>query len=103
MKLIVKSFQRSCHVQLDLDILFIKLTAQIGYCICKITSAHCVSGVGNFMQWWFLFVISCKVPQLWSSLDFPSCKSESWRRCTCTNVLLVCEGGIGPVISVLEV
>ena len=28
-------------------------------------------------------------------LDLPSCKSESWRRYTCTNVLLVCEGGIG--------
>ena len=31
--LIVKSFQKFCHVQLDLDILFVKLTAQIGYCI----------------------------------------------------------------------
>ena len=28
-------------------------------------------------------------------LDLPSCKSESWRRYTCTNVVLVCEGGIG--------
>ena len=33
LKLIVKSFQRPCYVQLDLDILFIKLTAQIGYYI----------------------------------------------------------------------
>ena len=30
---IVKNFQRLCYVQLDLDILFVKLTAQIGYYI----------------------------------------------------------------------
>ena len=30
LNLIAKNFQRSCHVELDLDILFIKLTAQIG-------------------------------------------------------------------------
>ena len=33
MKLIVKNFQRLCYVQLDLDILFVKLIAQIGDCI----------------------------------------------------------------------
>ena len=31
LKLNVKSFQRLCHGQLDLDILFVKLAAQIGY------------------------------------------------------------------------
>ena len=50
----MKSFQRLCHVQLNLDILFVKLTTQIGDCIWKILSAHCVSGVGQFMQCLFL-------------------------------------------------
>ena len=31
--LIVKNSQRLCYVQLDLDILFVKLTARIGYYI----------------------------------------------------------------------
>ena len=30
---LLKSFQRLCHIQLDLDILLMKLTAQIWYCI----------------------------------------------------------------------
>ena len=33
LKLIIKSFQKLCHVQLDLDIFFVNLIAQIGYCI----------------------------------------------------------------------
>ena len=28
-----------------------------------------------------------------------SCKSDSWRRCTCTNVLLVCEGEEGELVQ----
>ena len=32
-------------------------------------------------------------------LDLPSCKSESWRRYTCTNVLLVCEGEIEELVQ----
>ena len=70
LKLIVKSFQRLCNGQLDLDILFVKLTTQIGYCIWKIPSAHCVLGVGDFMQCLFLFITSCKVLLLQSSFRF---------------------------------
>ena len=70
LKLIVKSFQRLCNGQLDLDILFVKLTAQIGYWIWKIPSAHCVLGVGDFMQCLFLFVTSYKVLLLQSSFRF---------------------------------
>ena len=71
LKLIVKSFQRLCHVQLDLGILFVKLTAQIGYCIWKILSAHYVSGVGEFIQYvLFLFEIFCKVLRLQSYFRF---------------------------------
>ena len=42
LKVIVKSFQRLCHGYLY--ILFVKLTAEIGYCFWKIRSADCVSG-----------------------------------------------------------
>ena len=42
----------------------------------------------------FVIVISCKVPLLWSSF-----KSDSWRRCTCKNVLLVCEGEVGELVQ----
>ena len=66
-KLIVKSFQRSCHVQLDLDILFIKLTAQIGHlkntlCTLRLKSEYwrrytcanvflvCVGEIGELVQ-----------------------------------------------------
>ena len=33
LKLIAESFQRLCHIQLDLDISFVKLAVQIGYCM----------------------------------------------------------------------
>ena len=46
MNLIVKSLQTLCHGQFDLDILFVKLAAH--------------------MQCLFLFVTSCKMPQLQS-------------------------------------
>ena len=32
-------------------------------------------------------------------LGLLSCKSDSWRRCTCTNVLLVCEGEVGELVQ----
>ena len=32
-------------------------------------------------------------------LGFLSCKSDSWRRCTCTNVLLVYEGEVGELVQ----
>ena len=57
LKLIVKKFQRLCHVQPDLDI-FIKLIVQIGNCIRKTPSAYYASGVGDFMQSLPSFVIS---------------------------------------------
>ena len=90
-----------CHGQIDLDILFVKLTTQIGYCNWKIPSAHCVSGVGDSMQCLFLFEISCKVPQLHyrALLGLPSCESDPWRRYTCTNVLLVREGEVGELVQ----
>ena len=37
-----------CHIQPDLDILFVKLIPQIGDCIWKTPSAHYTSRVGNF-------------------------------------------------------
>ena len=40
-----------------------------------------------------IFEIFCKVPRLQSS--WPSYKSDSWRKYTCTNVLLVCERKLG--------
>ena len=60
LKLIVKRFQRLCHVQLDLDI-FVKLTVKIEDCIRKTPSAHYALGVGDFMQTLPSFVISCMV------------------------------------------
>ena len=44
MTLIVKRF----HVQPELDILFVKLTVQIGDCIKKTVSAHYASGGWRF-------------------------------------------------------
>ena len=57
LRLIVKKFQKLCHVQPDLDI-FVKLTVQIGDCIRKTSSAHYASEVGDFMQSLPSFVIS---------------------------------------------
>ena len=45
LKLIVKKFQRLCHVQSDLK-MFVKLIVQIGDCIRKIPSALCLRGWG---------------------------------------------------------
>ena len=56
LKLIVKRFQRLCHVQSELAI-FVKLTAQIDF-IRKTPSAQHASEVGDFMQNLFSFVIS---------------------------------------------
>ena len=74
LKLIVKRFQRLCHVQPGLDI-FVKLTVQIGDCIRKTPSAHYASGVGDFMQSLPSFVISSiatytLTPRLQSSFRF---------------------------------
>ena len=46
------------------------------------------------MQCLFLFVISCKLPRLWSSV-----KSYSWRRDFCKNALLVCEREVGELLQ----
>ena len=72
--LIVKWFQRLCHVPPNLEI-FVQLTVQIGDCIRKTLSAHYASGVGEFMQSLPLFVISLMVartlmPLLQSSFRF---------------------------------
>ena len=32
-------------------------------------------------------------------LGLLSCKSDTWRRCTCTNVLLVREGEVGELVQ----
>ena len=56
LKLIIKRFQRLCHVQSELAI-FVKLTAQIDF-IRKTPSAQYASEVGDFMQNLFSFVIS---------------------------------------------
>ena len=60
LKLIVRRFQRLCHVQADLDI-FVKLAVKIADCIRKIPFSHYVSGVGDFMQNLPSFVISWMV------------------------------------------
>ena len=49
LKLIVKRFQRLCHVQSDLEI-FVKLTVQIGDCIKNTPSPHYTSRFGDFLQ-----------------------------------------------------
>ena len=56
-----------------------------------------VSGVVNFMHYLFLFLISCK--QSASITGLPSCKSDSWRRYTCTNVLFVCKEEVGELVQ----
>ena len=59
MKFIVQRFQRLCDVQPDLDILFVKLTAQIGIdYIRKTPSAQYETEVGDFMQSLSFFVVS---------------------------------------------
>ena len=84
LKLIGTRFQRLCHVQPDLDT-FVKLAVQIGDCIRKTPSAHCGSGIGDFMQSHPSFVISWMVtctlmPWLQTSFRFASsCKSDSWK------------------------
>ena len=71
------------------------------YFVCKVYSTNRLFLLKNAFRtlclrgWKFhavpcLIVISFKVPLLRSSF-----KSDSWRRCTCTNVLLVCEGEVG--------
>ena len=60
LKLIVRRFQKLCHVQADLDI-FVKLAVKIVNCIRKIPFSHYVSGVGDFMQNLPSFVISWMV------------------------------------------
>ena len=47
-----------CHVHPDLDILFVKLTAQIGDSILKTSSVHYGSGVKDFIQILSSFLIS---------------------------------------------
>ena len=56
---------------------------------------HTVSGVGDFTQCLHLFVISFKCLDYADLLGLPSCKSDLWRRYTCTNALLVCEREVG--------
>ena len=46
------------HIDPGLDILFEKLTAQIGGCIWKTLSANYASGFEDFMQSVSLFLIS---------------------------------------------
>ena len=48
------------HVDTDFDILFEKLTAQIGGWICKTPYAHYAFGVGNFLQSLSSFLMSLK-------------------------------------------
>ena len=75
------------------------------YFICKVNSTNRVFLLKNTLcalclrSWGFhampfLIVISCKVPLLRNSF-----KSDSWRRCTCTNVLLVCEGELRELVQ----
>ena len=58
LRLIVTRFKRLCHYQPDLNILFVKLTAQKGDCIEKTPSAYYTSEVGDFMQNLYSFLIS---------------------------------------------
>ena len=62
-------------------------------------SAHCVSGVGDFMQCLFLIAYLARCLYYGALVGLLSCKSGSWRRCTCTNVLLVCEGEVGQLVQ----
>ena len=75
------------------------------YFICKVNSTNglfllkntlftlCLRSWG-FHAMPFVIVISCKVSVLWSCF-----KSGSWRRCTYTNVLLVCEREMGELVQ----
>ena len=57
LRLIVKKFQKLCHVQPDLDI-FVKLTVQIGDCIKKNTLCTLCLRVVDFIQSLPSFVVS---------------------------------------------
>ena len=72
LKLLVKRFQRLCHVQPDHDI-FIKLTVQIGDCNRKTPSTHYASEIGDFMQSLPFFVISWRCPVHWCLELFQNC------------------------------
>ena len=95
----LKVFKGCVVVNFDLDILFVKLTAQIGYCFREIHSGNCVSGVADFMQCLFLILILVRCLYYGALLDLFSCKSDSCRRCTCTNVFLECEGELGVLVQ----
>ena len=70
LRLIVKIFHRLYHGQLDLDILFVKLTIQIWVLLLKNPLCTLFLRVGDFIQCLFLTVIFCKVPLLRSSFRF---------------------------------
>ena len=76
-------------------IFYLKLTTQIRCCIWKIPSVHCVSEVGNCKACFYLYLTSC----LDALLVLPSCKSGSWRRYTCTHVLLVCKREVKELVQ----
>ena len=107
LKLIVKRFQRLCHVQPDLDI-FVKVTVQIGDCIKKTRSAHYASEIGDSMQSLPLFVIYWMVTLHWcldykALSDLPLVVSQTLGEDTIhlKMSLLVCWGRDEGVISTL--
>ena len=85
LRLIVKRFQRFCHLLWDSDILFEKLTPEIGSWIWKTSFANNAFGAGDFLQSLSYFLISpvvtCNLCLLYRALlDLPKYWSESWRR-----------------------
>ena len=60
-------------------------------------SEHCVSGGWGFHE---MPLFNCNIlPGVSIREVLLSCKSDSWRRYTCTNVLLVCEGEVGELVQ----
>ena len=55
-------------------------------------------GVGDFMVPLATLLLA-RCLYFGALLGLLSCMSGSWRRCTCTNVLLVCEGEVGELVQ----
>ena len=79
-----KKFQRLCHVQPDLDILFVKVTAQIGNRLHYKNTLCTFSSKSNFF---------C------NTIVLPSCNSDSWRRYTLKCFCWCVYGMVGELVQ----
>ena len=95
LKLIVKRFQRLCHVSPDLFI-FVNFAEQIEDCIRKTPSTHYTSGVENFMQiqpFVISWMVTCTLmPWLQSSLKFTYLKVRLLEKVHFKMSFLMCWG-----------